>query len=202
MLTEQLLTEDIEIDDEQVDRNTAHSLFFDTYYQSLKDIEFFNRQVLEFQDNFRWYTKQLNEVDRLANGAKIPNSSTILVGDLPQIIKLDRIRDEKKFQLLNDGINQLAQIKHQQRKEVSSIEQSSTSHIATLNSQLTNLADAVQKSQDEIHMAEYSIRVDIREFSIQAALLIAIILSLNFSFATWLLLPALCVELFLVIKQL
>jgi hypothetical protein len=46
MLTEQLLTENIETDGEPVERNIAHSLFFDTYYQSLKDIELSNRQLL------------------------------------------------------------------------------------------------------------------------------------------------------------
>lgn len=96
MLTEQQFTEDIEVDDESVERNTAHSLFFDTYYQSLKDIEFFNHQVLTFQDHFRWYTDLLNEVDKLADEAKIPNSSNISSTSLPKLIKLDPSGDEKK----------------------------------------------------------------------------------------------------------
>jgi hypothetical protein len=98
MLTEQQLTEDIEIDDEPVEQNATHSLFFDTYYNSLKDIELANNQLLDAQEQLRWYTSQLDEVDRLADEARIPNSSTISVKDLPRVIKLDRTNDEKDFQ--------------------------------------------------------------------------------------------------------
>ena len=106
MLTEQQLTEDIEVENEHVDRHTTHSEFFDSYYQSLQDIELGNRQLLDAQEQFRWYTIQLDEIDRIADKNAFDNSSQISVEDSPEVVELDRIKFEKNLQLFYDEIEQ------------------------------------------------------------------------------------------------
>ncbi len=150
MLTEQQLTEDIEIDNEPVEQNTAHSLFFDTYYKSLTDIESSNRQLLEVQEQLRWYTSQLDEIDRLADEARIPNSSTLSATALPRIIKLDRISDEKDFKSFFSRVNQLEKAEMQQLKELNDIKELNKLRINTLNSQLVSIENEIKRREEII----------------------------------------------------
>ena len=94
----QEFTENTEVDRQRVTENITSSSFFNTYYNSLEDIEFYNNQLLNSQDKLRSYTSNLHEVDRLADQAGIPNSSTIILGDLPRrIAELNQIIYESNY---------------------------------------------------------------------------------------------------------
>jgi lipopolysaccharide biosynthesis protein len=193
MLTEQQLTEDIEIDDEPVEQNTAHSVFFDTYYKSITDIESSNRQLLDAQEQFRWYTSQLDEVDRLADEVSISNSSTIEVTDLPRIIKLDRFSDEKDFQLFFRNVNQLKETKFQQGEEIHNTEKLSRTRLSTLDSQLTSITGEIKSLETVIANEESRIKKNMQMFFAGTAIFITIVLALSFpAIGGWFLLPGLC----------
>ena len=190
MLTEQLLTEDIEIDDEPVEQNTAHSLFFDTYYNSLTDIESSNSQLLNAQEQLRWYTSQLDEVDKLADEIHILNSSSISSTNLPRIIKLDLSNDKKSFRSFFKKINQFKEVKSRQEKEISDIEESSKNQLNTLNSKLATITSGIKGLESIIIREESKIKKNTQMFHVAAFIITMISCALNFStIGIWCLIP-------------
>lgn len=181
MLIEQQFTEDIKIDDESVEQNTAHSLFFDTYYNSLTDIELSNRQLLDAQEQLRWYTSQLDEVDRLADEIQILNSSSISSTNLPRIIKLDLLNDKKSFRSFFKKINQFKEFKSRQKKEINDIEESSKNQLNTLNSQLATITSGINGLEAIIIREENNIKKNTQLFHLTAFIITTISGALSFS---------------------
>jgi hypothetical protein len=180
MLTEQLLTENIEIDNEPVEQNTAHSLFFDTYYKSLTDIESSNRQLLDAQERLRWYTSQLDEVDRLADEARVPNSSTISAAALPRVIKLDRISDERDFKSVASKFNQFGNDKNKQDDALNNLKISNESHLKSLSLKLASLADEIKEIESKIE--SYKIQIKENGIIIPVFIAAALIISVSITF--------------------
>ena len=88
MLTDQQVTENIEIDDEPVEQNTAHSLFFDTYYKSLADIELVNRQLLDLHSNLNSITDKITQEE-----SKITQEESSIAHFKHEISRLEKSRD-------------------------------------------------------------------------------------------------------------
>jgi hypothetical protein len=198
MSTDRQFTEDIEIDDEPVELNIAHSLFFDTYYNSLTDIESSNRQLLDAQEQLRWYTSQLDEVDRLADEARIPNSSTISSAALPHIIRLNRISDEKDFKSFFKKINQLEETEIRQSKEANDIKGSNKLRIDTLNLQLISIENEINRREEIINTDKSRSIKRTRILSSIIILFLIILLAFGFpNFASLLILPGVIVTLIL-----
>lgn len=203
MLIEQQLTENIEIDDEPVEQNTAHSLFFDTYYKSLTDIELVNRQLLDAQEQFRWYTSKLDEVDRLADEAEIPNySSTISVTDLPQVIKLECSSYEKDFKLFLNKIDQLGETNERQNEEIKALEENIV-QLNILDSQLISEINKREKTERTICTTRNHIKKNTQFlFAIIPIASLIIIAFVSSIFINWLAIPLAIMPISLVLKKL